>query len=309
MGFLKKIVPYLYIIRLKNLLIVAANQIIVSFMVIRPVLETTVLSQHLTLLLILDTVLLTAGGNLINDIFDSKADAINKPDKYYIGPFISPKSAWRYYIMLQIAGLFISLYIASAIHQLHLVLIYPLAVLLLFYYSFYLKSRLLAGNILVSFFTAMVSGIMLFAERNAIELAGPLVYKPLYSLILAYMVFSFIINLIREIIKDMEDITGDVQAGCRTLPIVFGIEKTTLILKVLIYTSLILLIDWVYTSGSLLDFRAKIFILLFCGSPLLIILRLLKSHSNKQIYGRISSILKWIMVAGLGSLLLIASNT
>jgi 4-hydroxybenzoate polyprenyltransferase len=309
MGFLNKFLPYLYIIRSKNLLIVAANQLIVSFMVIRPALETTVLSQNLTLLLILDTVLLTAGGNLINDIFDSKADAINKPDKYYIGPYISPKSAWRYYILLQIAGLCIALYIASTIHQLHLVLIYPLAAFLLFYYSVSLKSRLLAGNVMVSFFTAMVSGIMLFAERNAIVLAGPLVYKPLYYLILAYMVFSFIINLIREIIKDMEDFKGDVQAGCRTLPIVFGIEKTTVILKVLVFISLILLIGWVYLSNPALDFRSQICILLFCGSPLLIVHRLLTSHSNKQIYGRISSILKWIMVAGLGSLLLIASNT
>jgi 4-hydroxybenzoate polyprenyltransferase len=309
MGFLNKFLPYLYIIRLKNLLLVAANQLIVSFMVIRPAMETTVLSAQLTLLLILETVILTAGGNLINDIFDGKADAINKPDKSYIGPYISPKSAWQYYIMLQIAGLCIAFYIAQSIHQVHLVLIYPLAVFLLFYYSFSLKSRLLAGNILVSFFTAMVSGIMLFAERNAITLAGPLVYKPLYSLILAYMVFSFIINLVREIIKDMEDITGDVKAGCRTMPIVFGIEKTTVILKVSIFISLILLIGWVYTSSSLLDFRAQIFILLFCGSPLLTILRLLKNQNNKQIFGRISSILKWIMVAGLGSLVLIASNT
>jgi 4-hydroxybenzoate polyprenyltransferase len=309
MEFLNKFLPYLYIIRSKNLLIVAANQLIISFMVIRPELKTPALSIQLTLLLILDTVILTAGGNLINDIFDRKTDAVNKPDKYYIGPYISLKSAWIYYAMLQIAGLCVAFYIALAIRQLHLVLIYPLAVLLLFYYSFSLKRRLLAGNILVSLFTAMVSGIMLFAERNAIASAGPHIYKPLYSLILAYMTFSFVINLMREIIKDMEDVTGDIQAGCRTTPIVLGTKKTTLLVQILGLISLVLLSIWVIWSDPGLDFRAQIFILLFCGSPLLIVIRSLNIQANKQNYGRISSILKWIMVAGLGSLVLIASNT
>jgi 4-hydroxybenzoate polyprenyltransferase len=307
MEFLNALLPYLYVIRAKNLLIVAANQAIVSFLIIRPVLSNPELSLKLTLLLILNTVIITAGGNLINDIFDQKTDNVNKPEKSYVGHLISVQNAWIYYTVMQVTGLGIAVYIAYSIGQLHLIIIYPAAVMLLFYYAYFLKRTVLAGNILISLFVSMVSGILLFAEKNALEVAGTDVNESIFSLVFAYMIFSFLINLIREIVKDMEDVSGDMQAGCKTLPIVYGIEKSSTIAQGIIVVSILLLGFWVLASEGTLNFRTQIFILLFCGSPLVVILRLLKSTSYKQNYGRISSILKWIMVAGLVSMIMIAS--
>jgi 4-hydroxybenzoate polyprenyltransferase len=287
---------------------VAFTQCVLQFFIIRPIFKSdTVLDDVLFPLFVLDTLIIAAGGYVINDIMDQDIDMINKPEKTFIGTYIPKTYAWIYYFIIVIGGFLISSFIALRSDNVKFLWIYPVATLILYYYAIKLKSSILWGNIVVSGFVAFVWAILFIAQFSAsshLQTASGNHF--IVEICLAYATFAFFINMIREIIKDVEDIAGDLRGGIKTLPIEYGVatSKRAAIFCILILSVLILL--WVLTSTVTSHVETKMYFLLIILAPLLSLLVKIKTAETSQHYARISKIVKIIMFAGLCSAFIIA---
>ncbi len=234
-------------------------------------------------LLVLSTVLIAAGGYIINDYFDIKIDRINKPHRVWIGKTISRRSALlthQIFSGLAILLVFPLGWKAVGIH------IFSTGLLWLYASGF--KKKPFIGNFVVALLTALVIA----------EVA--IIYSPANRLIYMYAVFAFFINLIREIVKDMEDIRGDEHHGARTLPILYGIHKTKNFLYMLMGIFLVSMFFFMYKVA---DIRIR----LFSGFLLTlwaILLFFITRADRKAHFSRISDLCKWFILAGLLSLTL-----
>ncbi len=309
MEFLKKIAPYIFIVRPKNLLIIGFTQFILYHFLFATYADVVALSGHLLNIFILDTILIAAGGYIINDIIDYKSDAVNKPDKTYLLNDISIENAKRYYYLILFAGLVLSVYIAIKTNNIPLIALYPMVCAVLYLYSSRYKSSVLTGNVIVSLFVAFVPGIILLAERNLIfNPTSEAMQSHILQVLIFYITFSFLINFIREIIKDIEDIEGDKNMGYVTLPIKYSILVAKRWSIFLSLASIVLLLTWMFTTSIPLDFRIMMYLLLLVAAPLVVIIQILTKTTHKRDFSKISTILKWIMLAGLGALILITKT-
>lgn len=293
------------LIRSKNLIIVALTQVFFQYVVIQPIFQEAnillALSPLNFILLVISTLLITASGNVINDIFDYRIDKINKGEKQVLQSTTDLKGAKTTYLSLVITGALISFCVAYDIENLKLFLIYPAAVGILFIYSYKLKHIPFLGNFVVSIFIALVIYILVFAERAGVALLAtdhPDQYLKFFFLIYGFMWFAFIANLIREIIKDLEDIDGDRQNGSKSLPIVVGnkgAKIVAVIFNVILIISMILLNMKPNIENSILK-TAYEWILLFLAIALA---KLIWTAKTKPQFYRISQSLKVYMILGL----------
>jgi 4-hydroxybenzoate polyprenyltransferase len=209
------------LIRTGNLLIVALVFLLIRYCIILPILgleETTSSTGNQEFaLLLLSTLMITAGGYVINDIFDTRVDAVNKPGKNKVGSVISNFNAKVLYAFLTLSGLAGSFLFGTFTGVRYAVLIFFLCAGLLYFYSSSYKTMLLSGNMVISFLSGMSVMITIIFDHQAMR------SEPILTLVLAYSVFAFLMTMIREIIKDCEDIDGDSRYGASTLPVVAGI--------------------------------------------------------------------------------------
>lgn len=186
-------------------------------------------SEVLFWLLVASTVLIAAGGNVINDYFDTRIDRVNKPDAVIVGRTVKRRVAMVGHLVLSGLGLVIGVFVAWRSGQPKWAVIPAFAVASLWTYSTSLKRAFLLGNGLVALLSALVPLTVGLYEIPALaqaygKLEG-LLFDPagLWSWILGYAFFAFLTTLVRELQKDMADIKGDQADGCRTVPIVWGI--------------------------------------------------------------------------------------
>ena len=304
----------LRLIRFTNLFIVALTQYLLQYLILKPALAKVGLSPFLPdfpfFLLVLSTVLIAAGGYIINDIEDIDIDKLNKPLKKQIVGRIYPLSiSWFFYAFLSILGFFISLYLAFYIHDFVQLIIYPLAVGLLWAYSKWLKKQPLSGNLVVSFFCAFVAFVVYYAQSlykpNTFDMENgyPDFQRETIFIFIVYAILAFISTLFREIIKDIEDAEGDKAGDCRTLPIVLGIEKAKTIAS---GVGLVFLIFVVFFSlmlrGGILP---KTLLNGVISLPILYALFILKKAKTKEDFSFLSKLAKLIMLSGLIFILII----
>ncbi len=256
------------------------------------------------LILILATICIAAAGNVINDIYDVETDFVNKPDKIIIGKSISEKTAYNLFIILNVIGVGLGYYLSQSVGRSGFFSIFVIISALLYVYASYLKQTFLIGNIIISLLVALsIIVVGIFELLPVITTENRQTLYTFFKIILDYSVFAFIINLIREISKDIEDIDGDYKAGMRTLPIIIGRERAKNILFAL---SLIpLFAVSYYVINSLYKNQiAVIFFLVFIIAPLLYISIKSFNAKTKKDYHHISNILKLVMFFGMLSLLL-----
>lgn len=190
-------------------------------------------------LMTLAIILITAGGYIINDIFDVSIDTINKPDKVFIDIYISRGNAYKIYYIFNVIAVLIGFYLGYVVKSINLGMLFLVPIAVFYFYSLKYKRLFLWGNIAVSFLTSsLIILVWLFefyyTHKNEIVFAeGIQIYRVITYFILSYAFFAFITTIIREIIKDIEDIEGDSKWGCTTLPIVFGKDKTKRIASVI----------------------------------------------------------------------------
>ena len=180
-------------------------------------------------LLVLSTVLIAAAGYIINDYFDMRADRINKPDKMSIGRKISRRTAIVLHWLFNIIGVLLGAYIALRMHVWKLGILNLIVSVTLWFYSTNFKRQLLTGNIVISLLSALVLIVVWLFEFYAVNTNTDTIRDMITvfrSIIMPYFIFAFLISLVREMIKDIEDMEGDIKIFCRTFPIVYGVEKT-----------------------------------------------------------------------------------
>jgi 4-hydroxybenzoate polyprenyltransferase len=300
-------VAYLRLIRFPNLLIVATTQALFCFFILKVFTsadQTPVLDALHSALLILTTMLIAAGGYVINDWYDQGIDQINKPGRMIIGNGIPKSSAFRFYLLLVFSGGIIALYLAFFVQNVGLFLLYPAAVGLLWWYSHALKRRLLSGNIVVATFTAFVPGIVWFAERDGFTQLASDYGIQMRQLFIFYMIFAFTSTLFREIIKDIEDFQGDKEDDCQTLPIVLGVDQTKWIALFVAFGLFSIISFWLISQWNQLSTLLQLASVLFLLLPNLILSVQTIRSKTKADFHRCSQWAKWWMVGGLFYLLL-----
>ncbi|MEI8006604.1 MAG: geranylgeranylglycerol-phosphate geranylgeranyltransferase [Bacteroidota bacterium] len=303
-------------IRPPNLLIIILTQFLLRYCLFAPFLysgDTEVMSPLLDFsLLCLATLLITSGGYVINDYFDVKIDEINKPAYLVVGKIIPGRTAIKWHILLTGMGCIIGFYLAYRIRVLSFGFIFPAVGLLLWFYSAKYKRLLFWGNFIVALLSALVVIIVYVFEffwlRLHTEFFADLIPDLFWfgKLFLAYALFAFLVTFYREVIKDMEDVKGDARVGCRSIPIVFGINASRGIVTLLVVLTIILLS---YTMLVLYRLNLMMVFWYLAVTVLLpmiyLIYRTFKSNTPEE-YHIMSNICKIIMVAGVLSMQLIA---
>lgn len=299
---MNRIINYIELIRPVNLAIIAATQVFVYYYIIKANFERALIESNLSPALLFVfvgvTLLLAAGSYVINDIFDCTEDQINKEKKSLTYRRISVKNAKIYYYLLSAVGFIMAWAIATSISKFHLLIIYPIAVFLLYQYSAKWKKQGWKGNLVVAGFCAFVIAVFLVAEPQLISNAHPSAKLACHT-ILALSLFAFIINLCREMIKDIEDIEGDKIAQSNSLPITIGISKTKALTKILIYSLIVLILLWLYHMRYRSDFFINTFAFLFLIAPLRVSVTKITQAREKFEYSFISRLLKLMMLSGL----------
>ncbi len=297
---------FIKLLRFKNLVLVALTQVFFQLAIINPFLIKNHIPLSLNstnwILLILCTVLITAGGNIVNDIFDLEVDEHNNKEGSVVKKMGKPK-VWIFYLVVVLLGGAIAAYVAESINNFKLFFIYPAAVTVLFFYSYKFKHIPLIGNIIVSLFTALVLFILLFAERQGLHTlrsVDPHGFQLLKSISIGFMVFAFLANLIREIVKDIQDLEGDRIVGSKTIASYYGKETSKLIGSYLAQFLLILILLWPFYMEALhFPFASKLYCCFLLAIPLLMIVRAIHLSRSSKEFGNISSALKAYMLVGI----------
>jgi len=295
---------YLQLIRFENLIFIALVQIFIRFGLFYPFGIDVTLSILQFALLVIATICIAAAGNIINDIYDVEIDRINKPNKVLIGKSISESKANRLFIIFNVIGVGIGFYLSNIIGRPGFAAIFIAFSALLYIYASYLKGILIIGNLVVSFLVAMSLIIVpLFDLLPAITPQNQAGQSAIFKIILEFAIFAFFLNLIREIVKDLQDINGDKKGGANTLPIAIGRKRTTVLVSILGMFLTFSVIFYMYEN--LYDQQTIMLYFLFgIVAPLLYFC--IKAWSAKSIkdYHILSTILKIVMFTGICSMML-----
>ena len=305
-------ISFLKLIRYKNLLMVLLTMVLTKYALIESFLKETYLSNLDFTILALSVVLITAGGYIINDIYDIETDKINKPNKVFINVTISKKNAWRNYFLLTFLGLILGVYLSFINEKLILSFIFIGTVLSLFFYSKYLKKNILIGNLLVSVLVGLSIFILILfeihnhSENPKVNVAN--VFKILFPfwLVIGYSFFAILTTFIREIIKDIEDIDGDLKLKAKTLPIVIGrkrASKVSFLFSCILLVFLLMVLQFIQNNYIFLGYGIG-FLLLPLGS----FLYKLWFAKSKKDFSKLSNLMKVIMLFGILSMLLFTIN-
>lgn len=301
---MKTILAFLKLIRWQNLLFIVITQILYEYCIYLPIYKSHS-SQQLGLI-ILASVLIAAAGYIINDYFDLNIDQINKPDRVIVNNAVSRRWAIFWHLVFSLLGLFFTVLALPPSLFWYLILANLLSILLLWLYSTNFKKQLLIGNVIISILTSWVILILFFSKTplsvNNIISADHMEIR-LFRITLLYAGFAFIISLIREVLKDMEDRVGDARYGCRTMPIVWGLPVSKVFVAVWIIVlagTLVILQLYVLAYGWWLSI---VYCLLAIVAPLLMVLSKLKAAQTQQDFHLLSRYVKGIMFTGILSML------
>lgn len=301
----------LNLIRWPNLVIVVLTQVLIFNWVLLPSFVPynirSSLNQDQFFLLSLVTVLLTAGGYIINDIYDREIDKIDKPQRIIIGQSIDLPTAYWLYFVVHLIGFLISLYLAFVVEKPGFVGLFPLASTGLYLYSRWLKRMPLWGNVLISLYCSGVAGIIWFAERKAFaELAiAERTYYQVGAVLMTYLGFAFLTTLFRELIKDMEDIEGDTQGGFRTAPIVWGLHACRQLVTLIGVLILVFLLATGWYFWKHLEAPSSGVVLMILSLPMCLLLYKLGQATEKEHFHQLSQWSKALMFSGILILILI----
>lgn len=260
-------------------------------------------------LLVLSTALIAAAGNIINDYFDVRADRINRPERLIIGKHVKRRIAILTHTLINAIAFGIAIYLSAKLDTFGFVFIHLMSINMLWFYSMYFKRKFLIGNVMIAGLTAMVPLLVGYYYLHEIDTHPDMVQNftdALVTISAYYMVlivsftiagFAFIINLGREIIKDMEDIPGDEVLKARTIPIVLGISSSRWIVVAVLLSAALLttLIVLLFPKIGLLAYLP----IIAAGALVLVAIITIFLGDTKQHYKYANRWLKLAMIAGL----------
>ena len=303
--------PYLQLLRIGNLAFLAILLYVMEKWVAFPLLHQQKFPELMPwwalVLLVLSVVCVAAGGYVINDYFDVKIDRINRPDDLVVTRVVSRDAAMRLFQVLTAVGIVAGLAVAWWARSWNLLFIYVVIPGLLWFYSSSYKRMFLIGNLIVAFISALVP--LLIAMVNADHLRflyhESLVYTPivgqLYVWLGGFALFCMLLTLSREVVKDMEDVEGDRELECRTMPIVWGEKVSKIVVTIVLLATIALIaylawfvlpfpMEWATFTGRFIIFGLMV--------PMLCVLVLLWSARSKRELHMVQQVLKFAMFLG-----------
>jgi 4-hydroxybenzoate polyprenyltransferase len=291
---------FLKLIRFQNLLLLIFMQLLFRYGFLNLQNISLALTDLQFIILILTTVCIAAAGYIINNIFDKETDSINRKN-VIVGNEISEAMAYNLYFALNVLGVGGGFYLSNIIEKPGFALLFIIVSGLLYLYASSLKQSLLIGNVIVAALTAL--SVIIVGLFDLLPMVSPetqVHLAILFKIILDYAMFAFLINFIREIIKDLEDVKGDYNLGMNTLPIALGVARTSKI--VLAVTALITmyLLYYIYTyyfNNNL--YISTLYSLLMIVAPLLFICIKLTSAKNSSDFKTLSLLLKLVLLSGI----------
>ena len=277
--------------------------------VIEPLRVLTGLDQSLErvhfVLLILDVLIVTVLGYWLNDFYDQRIDAVNKPDRFLVKYEVKSSQFFSWVLSLLLIGAGITLYLGFTVNKLQWVWLYPLIIALLWMYGLNGKQWGVVGNVLISACIAFIPLLIIIAEQSLIsELRQvyPIVYDRLIKLLSLFTLLMLLLNISREIVKDIQDMSGDSLVRSKSIPLLAGANRAKIITIALLAFSAS--VQW--CLFFFLDNSNIIFIYSTLVSLLLLIVAvsLVKSNDSRG-FARGSLALKALMIFGLFELMFI----
>ncbi|MBO4614533.1 MAG: geranylgeranylglycerol-phosphate geranylgeranyltransferase [Bacteroidales bacterium] len=305
---------FMRLIRWKNILVIALTMMAMRLLVIFPVFRVYGIEVMFPdwgfYLLMLATMLIAAGGYVINDYFDVHIDSVNRSKDVVVGVAIPRRKAIAMHLWLSIFGLACGIAATVATHRFWYVFIFIGAFAALWIYSRDLKKSAFWGNLLI----AMLSGIVpmlvgsteYFAVADSIsswDISHIRAVKMAMQVVIFFSVFAFIYTLVREIIKDCEDVEGDRANGVRSIPVKIGLKKTNYIVSALAIVSIALVLFFWYGYLSKSRFFAyemlpAVYLYALVALPTLVVAVASLFGTAKRKYSVLSGFVKAIMVLG-----------
>jgi 4-hydroxybenzoate polyprenyltransferase len=294
------------------LLIMVFTLCCMRYFVIQPVLGGVYFPESLFWVMVAGTFFIAAAGYIINDYFDLKTDIINHPETVVIDRAIKRRVAMLMHLVFNGIGLVLGVWLSWRCHSFLLLSFQVLAITLLWFYSTDFKKQLLTGNIIIALLTATIPFMPLaytylkssydnplFSEQHHDQL------KILFIITFLYCGFAFLTSLIREIVKDMEDFKGDIQTGCKTMPISWGIISTKVFTFFMIVITIGILLFSILKLWQWHQKPAAFYLVMTVLFPLLLLILLVIRAKTPQHFKMASLLLKFIMLFGIAFTFLI----
>lgn len=263
--------------RIPNLLIIGGTQLATAYFLLdQPVLDLRLL------MLVISTMMIAAGGYIINDYYDQKIDMVNRPEKVVIGVDVRRRPALLAHGVSSIAGILLGLWVSLSVGLVHI-----FSASLLWYYSNYLRRLPLVGNMAIS----LLSGLSILIVL--------VYYRSIHQIAFIYAFFAFLMVLIREVLKDIEDVRGDSAFGVVTVPVIWGIRGAKVIIYLVVLSGSALLVYFLIIQHN------QILRFYFLGlSPLFLwfLYSLARADTQKE-YHRLHLFCDTIVFSGLFSIL------
>ena len=262
------------------------------------------------LVLVFATVMIAGGGYVINNIMDQATDTDNKPNQVVVGKSISETNAYNIYFLVNVLGVGAGFYLSNVIEKPGFAAVFIVISATLYLYATSLKQMLLIGNFVVALllaFSVIIIGV--FDLLPAINPENKIVMAELFSILLDYALFAFVINFIREIVKDLEDVNGDYNQGMNTLPIALGIKRTSRVVLGLSILPIIMVVFYIknYFFANNLHF-ATLYALACIVAPLIYFAVKMADAKNSRDFHHLSTVLKLIILFGLFSIVIVTFN-
>jgi 4-hydroxybenzoate polyprenyltransferase len=301
---------FLRLIRIQNLLLIALMQLVMRYGFLEFQTIPLALSDFHYALLVLSTVCIAAAGYIINDINDIATDAENRPERVLVSGKITEAFAYNAYFALNVIGVGIGFYLSNYIGRPGFALLFVTISATLYLYATNFRRTMLIGNILVALLLGLsVAIIGVFDLLPVVTAENQLTMSVYFKVLLDYAAFACVINLLREIVKDMEDVNGDFNQGMNTLPIALGVERTARVVffaTLLPIAAVLYYIRTYYMDNNL--HYATLYALIFVAAPLIYFFVKMWQARTKKDFAHLQQVLKLVILFGVLSILVVTLN-
>lgn len=282
---LMKIVSMFSVVRGYNIPIIVLAQYLSAIFILAPEKRALSILLDFDLFIIVFASSLTiASGYIINNFYDSKKDLINRPNKSMLDRLVSQKTKLNVYFTLNFIVVFLAIFVSWRAF-----LFFSVYIFLIWYYSHRIKKYPIIGNLTAAFLAILPFFAIL------------LYYKNFYEVIFGHGVFLYLLLLIREMIKDLENIKGDLVSDYKTIPIIYGEEISKKIITILTFLTIVP----IYILIEIFDVGYMDMYFYFCLIILVFFLISLWKSTTKEQFLILHNVLKFLIVAGVFCIILI----
>jgi 4-hydroxybenzoate polyprenyltransferase len=275
------------------------TQLVVLYAILLPSGLELALSSWQFIVLVSAVGLLTASGNVINDIYDVEIDQLNKPDKVLVGSKITENAAFYWYIGLTSIAVILGFILSNSIDKPIFSSVFIVVAFLLYSYAASIKSMPVVGNILISLLVGMViivTGIFELIPVITENMRGQ--YAALMKILVYFAAIAFVINLLREWIKDCEDVNGDKIGGRLTIALILGRQRAAKLISIITW---MVVLGMIYIAVTYLyEYQISLIYWIFLlVAPLMYVAIQLWNADQAKKFHNLSMVIKLVLLLGI----------